>query len=155
MQDVNHQLFCLTAAEEIALSGGRQVSSLDVNGLVRALDLEGLEQRHPMSLSGGQKQRVAIASALVSGKKMLVFDEPTSGLDYSHMAEVARLLEKLAEDGAAVLVVTHDMDLVAECCDAAVLLERGSVLWESEIDAAFLAEVSAYLRRDGMSKDRQ
>lgn len=146
MQDVNHQLFCPTVVEEIALSGNTQDPRSDVGELARALDLEGLEQRHPMSLSGGQKQRVAIASALASGKKVLIFDEPTSGLDYFHMAEVARLLGKLAEDGVAVLVVTHDMDLVAECCDAAVLLERGSVLWESEIDATFLAEASAYLR---------
>lgn len=50
------------------------------------------------------------------------------------------------------LVVTHDMDLVAECCDAAVLLERGSVLRESEIDAAFLAETSAYLRRGSLPR---
>ena len=101
-----------------------------------------------MSLSGGQKQRVAIASALASSKKVLIFDEPTSGLDYSHMLEAARLFQAIAEDGMAVLVVTHDMDLVAECCDFAVVLERGAVLREGPVDASFLVWAIQYLRRD-------
>lgn len=84
MQDVNHQLFCPTVREEVLLSAGKGA----VSGLEKVfgcLDLEGLEDRHPMSLSGGQKQRVAVASALVSRKRVLIFDEPTSGLDYSNM----------------------------------------------------------------------
>ena len=100
-----------------------------------------------MSLSGGQKQRVAIASALASRKKVLIFDEPTSGLDYSHMLEAASLFRAIAKSGMAVLVVTHDMDLVAECCDFAVVLEKGAVLREGPVDAGFMRWAVEYLRR--------
>lgn len=147
MQDVNHQLFCPSVREEVLLSAGKGAIS-GLEEVFGHLDLEGLEERHPMSLSGGQKQRVAIASALASSKKVLIFDEPTSGLDYSHMLEAARLFQAIAEDGMAVLVVTHDMDLVAECCDFAVVLERGAVLREGPVDASFLVWAIQYLRRD-------
>lgn len=148
MQDVNHQLFCPSVREEVLLSIGKDAAS-DLKEVFRRLDLEGLEDRHPMSLSGGQKQRVAIASALVSKKKVLIFDEPTSGLDYSHMLETARLFQAIADNGMAVLVVTHDMDLVAECCDFAVVLEEGNALREGPIDAGFLTWAVEYLRHDG------
>ena len=76
-----------------------------------------------MSLSGGQKQRVAIASAMMSGKELIVLDEPTSGLDYYHMVQVAKLLQQLKEQGVAVLVITHDEELAAGWCDRAIYLE--------------------------------
>ena len=75
-----------------------------------------------MSLSGGQKQRVAIASAMLSGKDFIVLDEPTSGLDYYHMTKVAQLLNQLKEQGAAVLVITHDEELAAGWCDRVIYL---------------------------------
>ena len=146
MQDVNHQLFCPTVREEVLLSAGKSVVS-GLEEIFGSLDLKGLEDRHPMSLSGGQKQRVAIASALASRKKVLIFDEPTSGLDYSHMLEAASLFRAIAKSGLAVLVVTHDMDLVAECCDFAVVLEKGAVLREGPIDAGFMRWAVEYLRR--------
>lgn len=64
-----------------------------------------------MALSGGQKQRVAIATALVSDRKILVFDEPTSGLDLHHMKEVADELITIQEMGKTSLVITHDYEL--------------------------------------------
>ena len=146
MQDVNHQLFCPTVREEVLLSAGKGVVS-GLEEIFGSLDLEGLEDRHPMSLSGGQKQRVAIASALASRKKVLIFDEPTSGLDYSHMLEAASLFQAIAKSGMAVLVVAHDMDLVAECCDFAVVLEKGAVLREGPVDAGFMRWAVEYLRR--------
>ena len=152
MQDVNHQLFCPSVGEEIRLSISKGAAS-DLKEVFRRLDLEGLESRHPMSLSGGQKQRVAIASALASNKRVLIFDEPTSGLDYSHMLEAARLFQAIAGNGVAVLVVTHDMDLVAECCDFAVVLERGAVLREGSVDDDFLRWAVEYLRCDAVNEE--
>ena len=72
--------------------------------------------RHPQSLSGGQKQRLAIACALASGRKILLFDEPTSGLDHGHMKETAALFDKLRNMGTTLLVVTHDSDLIRASC---------------------------------------
>ena len=77
-----------------------------------------------MSLSGGQKQRVAIASALLAGKKLLVFDEPTSGLDFRSMESTAALLRKL-DKAITVLIVTHDMELIERCCTHILHIEAG------------------------------
>ena len=85
--------------------------------------------RLDMSLSGGQKQRVAIASAIASDKQVIVFDEPTSGLDYRHMKKVAENLRELSSLGKTLFIVTHDPELIAECCNYFVFIENGKVLW--------------------------
>ena len=82
---------------------------------------------YPRQLSGGQKQRVAIATALVSDRKILVFDEPTSGLDLHHMKEVADELITIQEMGKTSLVITHDYELIVSCCTHVLHLEHGVV----------------------------
>lgn len=119
MQDVNYQLFSDSVREEVLLGAARPELCDQV---LDALGLLELAERHPMSLSGGQKQRVAIASAMLSGKDFIVLDEPTSGLDYYHMTQVAGLLNRLKEQGAAVLVITHDEELAAGWCDRVIYL---------------------------------
>jgi energy-coupling factor transport system ATP-binding protein len=81
--------------------------------VLEKLNLTELRNRHPMSLSGGQKQRVAIASAILSDKKVLFLDEPTSGLDYRHMLCFWELLEQLKNMGKCVIVITHDEEFAA------------------------------------------
>ncbi len=68
-----------------------------------------------MSLSGGQKQRVAICQAYLSDRDILLFDEPTSGLDFVHMKKTAEMIKEIARD-KTVFIITHDMELVDECC---------------------------------------
>ena len=72
---------------------------------------------HPQSLSGGQRQRLAVCCALLCAKKILIFDEPTSGLDGRNMLLIAKELKNAANKGKTVLVITHDEELIAECCD--------------------------------------
>ena len=84
------------------------------------------KDRHPMSLSGGQKQRTAIASAMLAGKKILVFDEPTSGLDHRSMECTAELLNSPGKD-ITVLIVTHDMELIDRCCTHILHIEKGHI----------------------------
>lgn len=117
MQDVNYQLFSDSVKDEVLLGARRPELCEEV---LEALNLTEYADKHPMSLSGGQKQRVAIASAMLSGRKMIVLDEPTSGLDYYHMTKVASLLKQLKNQGAAVLVITHDEELVAGWCDRVI-----------------------------------
>ena len=76
-----------------------------------------------MSLSGGQKQRTAIASAMVSDKRIIVMDEPTSGLDRYHMKQVGELIQGLKNQGKLVVVITHDEELAAGWCDRIYRLE--------------------------------
>lgn len=134
MQDVNHQLFTESVEEEIVL--GMSKANGDENkqkadAIMKSMDLEGLAEIHPLSLSGGQKQRVAIGSAISSDKEILVFDEPTSGLDYHHMIEVSENLKNLSRMGKTLFIITHDPELIAECCNYFIFIEKGSVAWSS------------------------
>ena len=116
MQDVNHQLFAESVLEEVMISMPDENKEKAME-ILASLDLAEYAERHPMSLSGGQKQRVAIACAVASGRKILVFDEPSSGLDYEHMMLTAEIMRKLKNSGKTVLIVTHDDELIRECCE--------------------------------------
>lgn len=131
MQDVNHQLFTDSVKSEVMLSM-KEEDDKRCDELLNRLGLIEYKDIHPMALSGGQKQRVAIASALASDAKILLFDEPTSGLDYSHMEKVAELLQQLANAGATVIVSTHDPELISDCCDFVLGLKHGKVVYLKE-----------------------
>lgn len=128
MQDVNHQLFTESVLDEVLISM-KHPNEETACAILRSLDLYDFKDTHPMALSGGQKQRTAIAGALASEKQIIVFDEPTSGLDYRHMKEVAENLRKLSALGKTLFIVTHDPELIAECCNYFVFIEKGKVLW--------------------------
>ena len=89
-------------------------------------DPERVLRSYPHQLSGGMQQRVVIAQALATGADFLIADEPTTALDVSVGAQVLALLRKLvAERGLTVLMITHDMDVIAEACDRATVLYAG------------------------------
>lgn len=102
--------------------------------------LQGFEAHETNALSGGQKQRVAIASAVASGREVCVFDEPTSGLDWAHMLDTANNLHGLAARGVTSLVITHDPELVAACCDHVLFVEGGRASWWGRLDDAQVAK---------------
>ncbi|MCF1616369.1 ABC transporter ATP-binding protein [Tetragenococcus koreensis] len=114
MQDTNYQLFSESVSEEVLLNAKYPEQK---NHVLEKFNLLDVEERHPMSLSGGQKQRVAIASAMLSGKKLIIFDEPTSGLDYVNMQRFGELLNMLKETEAIIAIITHDVELSSEWCD--------------------------------------
>ena len=122
MQDVNHQLFTESVLDEVLISQ-QDENEDEARRILASLDLEQFADRHPQSLSGGQKQRVAVASAIASGRDIMLFDEPTSGLDYTHMLQIGRILRNLKEQGKTVIVVTHDRELISECCDTEIRLK--------------------------------
>ncbi|AOF48647.1 putative ABC transporter ATP-binding protein [Tetragenococcus halophilus subsp. halophilus] len=119
MQDANYQLFSESVSEEVLLNAKYPEQK---DPVLEKLNLSGLEERHPMSLSGGQKQRVAIASAILSGKELIIFDEPTSGLDYVNMQHFGQLLNTLKETDAIIAIITHDVELSADWCDEIINL---------------------------------
>lgn len=97
-----------------------------------------------MSLSGGQKQRVAIASVIASKRSILFFDEPTSGLDYRHMKEVANVLRQVRDAGITVYVITHDLELILDCCTDIIHLEDGSIIDQYGMDEDGLRKIREY-----------
>ena len=83
---------------------------------------------HPRDLSEGQRLALALAVVLVSSPPLLLLDEPTRGLDYPAKAELAEVLRRLADDGRAVLVATHDVEFAAEAAHDVVVLAEGEVV---------------------------
>ena len=85
-------------------------------------------EQYPHQFSGGMRQRVVIALALAAEPKLIVADEPTTALDVSIQAQIISLLKRLCKDhGAAVMLVTHDMGVIAETCDRVAVLYAGRV----------------------------
>ncbi len=119
MQDVNHQLFTDSVLEEVMISQETEDKE-EALKILGSLDLQEYADKHPLALSGGQKQRVAVASAIASGRKIILFDEPTSGLDYDHMLQVSEILKKLREEGRTVIIVTHDVELIKTACTCVI-----------------------------------
>lgn len=85
------------------------------------------KKSYPSQLSGGQQQRAAIARALAMNPEAILFDEPTSALDPELVTEVLNVIQKLAEEGRTMLIVTHEMGFAREVSSNVVFLHQGKV----------------------------
>ncbi|WP_428943613.1 histidine ABC transporter ATP-binding protein HisP [Pantoea sp. FN060301] len=98
---------------------------------IRYLDKVGIDERarakYPVNLSGGQQQRVSIARALAMEPEVLLFDEPTSALDPELVGEVLRIMQKLAEEGKTMVVVTHEMEFARHVSSHVIFLHQGKI----------------------------
>ena len=121
MQDTGRQLFSDTLAGELTV-GASQASGEAGEKLLADFDLAHLGERHPLSLSGGQKQRLVIAAARATGRPVVILDEPTSGVDARHLNSITSTLRRIADEGAVVIVVTHDGEFASACADRLITL---------------------------------
>jgi energy-coupling factor transport system ATP-binding protein len=86
-------------------------------------------RKWPVSaLSFGQKKRVTIAAILAMGPEMIILDEPTAGQDYRHYTEIMEFLKKLKDSGITIVMITHDMHLMLEYADRAVVFSHGRII---------------------------
>lgn len=96
-----------------------------------ALNMVGLDEsfynRSPFDLSGGEKKRVAIAGVIAYQPKLLILDEPTAGLDAKGKREIMDVFKKIHESGVAIILVTHDMDVVLEYADQMIVIDDGKI----------------------------
>jgi iron complex transport system ATP-binding protein len=144
--------FPLSVEEYVALGrfphlgGWRGAGAVDRAAVARAMERAGVEafardQRTLTELSGGEWQRVRLARALAQEGEALVLDEPTTFLDVAHEMAVFELLHQLAADGLAVLLVSHQLNLVARFADEIVLLAGGRVAAAGSPDDVMQAAV--------------
>ena len=126
MQDPDYQLFTDSVYQELllALPDRKEKDEALIDKILDELNLTIYKDRHPMSLSGGQKQRTAIGVAVLRDVDVLIFDEPTSGLDYKNMESVADILRALSEKGKAILVISHDNELLMKSCSRVIRMDE-------------------------------
>jgi energy-coupling factor transport system ATP-binding protein len=132
------QLFGLTVAEDIAFGPAQQKREASAIGasVLASLQQAGLPEdfltRNPMTLSQGEKRRVALAGILVMNTDMLVLDEPTASLDAAGVAHIKQILRDWHRQGKTVVIVSHDMDLVAELADRVLVLQEGEIVFDGK-----------------------
>ena len=109
--------------------------------LLKAVGIPRAEQRiddYPHQFSGGMRQRVMIAMALINNPDLLIADEPTTALDVTTQAQILRLIERLQEEfGSAVIIITHDLGVVAETADDVVVMYAAKIAEEAPVDELF------------------
>ena len=116
--------------------------------LLRRVHIPSPEKRideYPHKLSGGMRQRVMIAMALACDPRLLIADEPTTALDVTLQAQILDLMRELkAESGAAIILITHDLGVVAEVCDDVAVMYAGEVVERAGVDALFATPQHPY-----------
>ena len=118
--------------------------------LMRAVGIPAPEQRvddYPHQLSGGMRQRVMIAMAMACSPKVLIADEPTTALDVTIQAQILHLVRRLRDDtGMGVLLITHDLGVVAGMANRVVVMYAGLVMEEAPVHALFAGALHPYTR---------
>jgi energy-coupling factor transport system ATP-binding protein len=172
-QNPDHQLFSETVEEEIsfALKNFGFETEVIEKRIDWALTLLGLTQYRktsPFLLSGGERKRVALASVLAWDPKALILDEPTIGQDYQQKEKLRQFIVQMQTQGKTIVIVTHDVEFVAECNSRVLLMKEGriiadgesrkiltnpEVLAQSSIVLPQIAQIFAHLSSLGLPKD--
>lgn len=138
-QNPDHQLFSETVEEEIAFalknfSFEDAVVKKQVDWALNLLDLLQYRKTSPFMLSGGERKRVALASILAWDPKMIILDEPTIGQDYQQKEKLQQFILQLNSQKKTVVVVTHDVEFVAECNPRVILMSEGKIIVDGKAE---------------------
>lgn len=145
-----YQLFEETVEKDVAFGpknfGLKQEEAIEKahEAILKVGLTEDFFKRSPFELSGGEKRKVAIAGILAMEPKVLVVDEPTAGLDPSAARDTMNLFKEINKEGTTVILVTHDMDIVASYCDEVVVLENGTIYTKCEPNQLFGEDLTQY-----------
>ncbi|MGC8997893.1 MAG: energy-coupling factor ABC transporter ATP-binding protein [Candidatus Bathyarchaeia archaeon] len=136
-QNPDHQLFSETVEEEIAFAlknfgFSQEVIEKRVEWALNLLGLTQYRKTSPFMLSGGERKRVALASVLAWDPKILILDEPTIGQDYQQKEKLRQFILQMKAQGKTVVIVTHDVEFVAECNPRVVLMRGGKIVADGE-----------------------
>lgn len=132
-QNPDHQIFSSTVKDEVAF-GPKNIGMKQEEiqkAVDHALELVGLQNekdRYPLMLGRGERQKLAVASVLAMNSPVLIVDEPTTGMDVRGARSIMTLLKEWHDAGQTILVITHDMNIVAEFVPTMVVMAKGKVL---------------------------
>lgn len=141
-QNPDHQLFSSTVEDEVSF-GPRNLGYPDAavtRMAVQAMDAMGvspIRSLPPLSLNLSDRRRISIASVIAMDPKVLILDEPTTGLDAAETRALMESVSRLNREGRTIVLITHDMRLVAEYAHRVVVMARGRVLLDSDVSGAF------------------
>jgi len=132
-QNPDDQLFAESVEDEIAfgprnLGWDEEEVRKSVEEVIKRLHLEHLRKDHPLSLGLGDRHRVAVASVLAMKPDVVILDEPTTGQDFRGSREIVDLINGLQKEGKTVIMITHDMFLVADYAERVIVLSKGQIL---------------------------
>ena len=136
-QNPDHQLFSETVEDEIAFAlknfgFNEEIIEKRVTWAINLLDLTEYRKTSPFMLSGGERKRVALASVLAWDPNVVILDEPTIGQDHKQKERLLQFIIQLNSQGKTVIIVTHDVEFVAECNPRVVLMVRGQIVANGE-----------------------
>jgi peptide/nickel transport system ATP-binding protein len=144
---IGHQIAEAVRIHQGASARAARTHARDMLELVKIPDAERRLDDYPHQFSGGMRQRVMIAMALACDPKMLIADEPTTALDVTIQAQVLKLmLELKAKTGAAIVLITHDLGVVAETCQRVVVMYAGRKVEEAPVAQLFARPAHPYTR---------
>ncbi|HUW47778.1 MAG TPA: ABC transporter ATP-binding protein [Patescibacteria group bacterium] len=136
-QNPDHQLFCETVEEEIAFAlrnfGFKEdVIEKRITWALNLLSLSQYRKTSPFMLSGGERKRVALASVLAWDPRILILDEPTIGQDHEQKEKLRQFILQMRTQDKTIIIVTHDVEFVAECNPRVLLMLDGEVIADGE-----------------------
>ena len=134
-QNPDDMLFCSSVMEEVAygptMLGTKEAEVKEkVDSIIHELGLDAQKETHPFALSLGDRQRLAVACVLSLDPEVFAFDEPTTGQDYFGGESIMELIDQLHAKGKTILIITHDMPLVAEHAQRVVVINQGQIALE-------------------------
>jgi energy-coupling factor transport system ATP-binding protein len=136
-QNPDHQLFSETVEEEISFAlknFGFEAETIEkrITWALNLLSLTQYRKTSPFLLSGGERKRVALASVLAWNPETLILDEPTIGQDYQQKEKLHQFIVQMQAQGKTVVIVTHDVEFVAECNPRVLLMKDGAIVADGE-----------------------
>ena len=148
----DNQLVTDTVYDEVAFS--MRIRKMDegevkarVDEVLATVEMTRFADRHPLTLSMGEKRRLSVATMLVLDQKILILDEPTMGMDWGHILAVMRICRELQRQGRTIIMVTHDMRVVADWADRVVAMSLGQIVLDSQPRDFFLDEAGLQATR--------
>jgi len=149
-QNPDHQLFCPTVLDEVRfgprnMGYPEQVVEAKVRHALETMDIAELRDSAPFSLTLSERRRVSIASVISADPQVLILDEPTTGLDALETHSLMESIGRLNREGKAIVLITHDMKLVAEHVGRVVVMSEGRVVLDADPAGAF-SDIDALLR---------